>query len=451
MLRLLAIETRRLLREPLALSILALTILACVLAGLNGRATLEQQLNGRAAFDQSSAETADRIRKQIAEAAGPEDVAFLPVRVSSPIIAPMPLLSDLSAGRVGIEPYSATMNLRSRSDTLFRTEQLDNPELLARGSFDLGLVAIVIAPLLLIALGYGLFTQDRESGAARLVLAQSGRPFKLLAARSAPRMVIVLVPLTLTVGALLVSGPAIEGRIEAALLWLALAAVSLLFWWSIILLVNSLRIAAETAALALTGIWAVLVVIVPALIVAGTQTVIPPPSRFEQIALARSAEIAATQDYETDHPELVSDNMEGWQASMRKSATINATVEGKISPVSQAFDERLAEQQDMVRRFQLLSPPMLASDALASIAGTDEIRFRAFRAAANTHLGVAKTFLAGRLERDSVMSQSDIDAMPEFAWSPPPSSFVWVLVLLGGFTILIGAIAAQRFGALKLE
>jgi len=163
------------------------------------------------------------------------------------------------------------------------------------------------------------------------------------------------------------------------------------------------------------------------------------------------AEISATQDYETDHPELVSEDMQGWQASMRKSATINATVEDRVSPLSQAFDARLAEQQDMVRRLQMLSPPMLASDALASIAGTDEMRFRSFRAAAILHLAAVKSFLASQLERDSVMSQADVDAIPEFSWSPPPPNYVWALALLGACTALISAISLNRFGALRLE
>lgn len=251
---LLRLELRVLARQRISLVLLLLALGFCALAYANGRALLAQQLAGRAASASEQAAATARVTEMIAAKADPATAVLYPFRVQLAVLAPVPPLVDFSAGRASFENYATTVSLRARADSLFKRTQLENPEALARGSFDLGFFAVIVAPLLLIGLGYGLFTADRDSGTARLILAQAGAPLRLLAVRSVPRLALVAVPLVATALLLLATGPALPGRAAAAGWWLAVALALLGFWWAVILLVNSLKVSAETAALMLVGL-----------------------------------------------------------------------------------------------------------------------------------------------------------------------------------------------------
>ncbi|GGI73078.1 hypothetical protein GCM10007973_07530 [Polymorphobacter multimanifer] len=448
---LIAIETRLLLRSRLALLVLTLLIAVLALAVSNGRALLEDQIAARAAATAEVAEASAKLQGQLAKGVPPEEAVLLPMRVRTPIIAPLPPLMDASAGRAALEPSTATAGLRARADTMFHRTSLENPERLARGQLDLGFVVVVIAPLLLIALGAGLFTADRDSGAARLVLAQAGSVGALLVARSLPRLSLVILPVLFALLFLLLTGPDIPGRPAAALQWALIAMASLATWWAAVLLVNSQKITAETAALGLVGLWALLTLVMPALIAANAQLIHPAPSRFAEIAAARSAEINASTSWETDHPDLASGEVESRRASVARSIGINSKVEAAVAPVSARFAEVLAAQQALASRLAFLSPPLIASDAMAAASGTGLAASQAWRAAAAGHLADVKAKLGEVIAGDGQLTADRLAALPEFtpsqASAPPWPALAWLLAVAVAATLA----AVRRYRAIRLD
>lgn len=444
MLRLVRLESVRLARERFAWVLLGFLALACALAVVNGRALMAQQLEGRAVAAQGDASSRERVEGALDPATSPATAVLIPYWIRAQAVAPSPPLADFSAGRAPFEPHATSITLRSRPDTLFERTAVDNPEALARGSLDLGFIAVVLLPLALISLGYGLFTADRESGAARLLLVQGGSPIRLLFARSLPRFLFALTPLLVAAAVLLVTGPELEARWSAAGWWLLVALVLAALWWAVILLVNSLRIGAETAALTLVSTWALLTLVLPAAITATVQVAYPPPSRFEQIATARAAEVASTTAWENDHADLASEDFEGRLASIRKTLGIGRAVERATAPIAQRFDEQLAGQQRVARTLAWLSPPLVAADAMTMTAGTDVGRQLGFRRMAAGYLSDVKAALSGFVDRGDVMTRSEYDALPTFDWQPQPVRPIWRLVALALLAFAIGAIAVTR-------
>lgn len=448
---LLRLELRQLVRQRISLLLLLLALAFCALAYVNGRALLTQQIGGRAASAAEDAEADARVVGMITAKADPATAVLYPFRVQLPVIAPVPPLVDFSAGRAAFENYSTIISLRARADGLFKRTQLENPEALARGSFDLGFFAVIVAPLLLIGLGYGLFVADRDSGTASLILAQAGSPLRVLAVRSVPRLALVALPLIATALLLLANGPDLPGRVAAAGWWLGLSLALLGFWWAVILLVNSLKVSAETAALVLVGLWAALTLMLPPLIAAAAQIGYPPPSRFDQIATARAAEVASTTAYENDHPDLASEDFAGRLASVRKTVSIGRTVDAAIAPVSRKFDDQLARQHDVVRTFAWLSPPLVAGNAMNAAAGTDVGGALAFRRAVGEYLIEAKAALARPIDEGGILSRADYDRLPRFAWKPAAPNPVTPLLVLLLLTALIAGLAIRRFASTQLD
>jgi len=448
MLRLLSLETRRLFRERLGWVVLVVMAFACGIAVVHGRAIMTEQRDGRAAFAEGQAEAERTLFRAIASAT-PATISVLPRRASLPIVAPVPPLADFSTGRTGFEAYSTVARLALREDALFKQTRLDNPEMLARGQVDLGFVVAVILPLLLIALGYGVFAADRDSGIAPTVLSQSPSVLRLLAARSLPRLALVILPVVLAASFLLLTGPSIEGRGGAAATWLLLTMLLALFWWSVILLVNSFRITAESAALALVSIWAVATLILPPLVVAVAQAASPAPSRFGQIAVSRAAEVRAAADFENDHPELT-DSAAERRRQAERAVQIDRDVEAALAPINAGFEEQRTRQRTVNSSLSFLSPTLVTADAQMAVAGTDGATWLDFRRAAAAYLGKAKRAMRAILDAGQPLTVEAYRGLPRFGWSPPRQQPIAAILYMFALTLLVGGLAFRRFRRMQL-
>jgi len=452
MLRLAVMEWRAQLRDRAVLALLAVLAGALVLAAANGRVLIAAQSEARAAAITAKAEADTQFAERLANAdLPPEDAILSPYRMRQVLVAPLPPLVDVSAGRAALDPFSTTLSMRARADTLFQRSSLDNPELLVRGGVDLGFVAVVLAPLLLIGLLYGLFAADRDSGTARLIMAQAGSPVALVAARMIPRFVLIFGPIALTLGVLLMTGPEVPGRGTAAALWLVTVALYLAVWMALAAWIHSRDVSAESAAFALVAAWALFTLVLPAAFAAIVQASNPPPSRFAQIAAARAAEVASTESYENDHPDLASSEFEGRLASLRKTWAVAQAIEATGAPLNARFAERLEGQQRVAKALAWLSPALIAKGALEQIAGTDAATAQGFRAASEAHLSAFRSFGGGFVERGAIMQPSDLAQMPRFDWEPSrhmPWPSLALLALLAGALMTS---ALRRFGKLTLE
>ncbi|WP_430387760.1 DUF3526 domain-containing protein [Blastomonas fulva] len=450
MLRLIRLELRMVLRDRASLCLLAVLAGALALACLSGMALMQSQAEGRATAQERQSEAADQFRERLADAALPQEEAILsPYRLRSVLIAPLPVLVDFSSGRAAIDPYATTVSMRTSQDTLFQRNGLENPEMLMRGGIDLAFVVVVLAPLVLIGLLYGLFAADRDSGVARLIVAQAGSPVRLIGARISPRLALVVLPIVAAVLVQLAIGPDLAGRWHAAAVWLLVAALFLSFWAACGAWVNSLDISAETAAFSLVALWALITLVLPAAFSAIVQASYPPPSRFEQIATARAAEVGATEVYENDHPEIASDEFTSRLASIRKTWEVAQKVETATAPIDRRFAAQLAAQQRFAEALSWASPALVAKHALDQTAGTDAATGQGFRVASEAYLAAFRRYGGGFVARGEIMQSTDEAQLPRFSWSParslPWGRIVTLLALAAGLL----ALAAWRFERLR--
>jgi ABC-type transport system involved in multi-copper enzyme maturation permease subunit len=452
MLRLLKHDLRLLLRDRLALLVLAIGLAVTGLAVANGARWIDHLEDSRSAFLQRTGAEQAEYR---AKFAGPEwtdvDSADAPYTTRRSFAFPVPVLADFTIGRSDIEPAMAEVRMGYRVDTLFRNYQIDNPERLQRGRIDLSFVAIVVAPLLLIALGYGMLASDRDSGTLRLIAAQAGGVGRLVAARSINRLALVIVPLLLGAAVLLLIGPADPDRTGAALLWLGAALAGIAFWWAVILLINALRVTSETSAFILIAVWILLVFAAPPLINSAAQALNPPPSRMAQIIESRRAEQQATETYKNDHGTDGLEELQRVKDVIAQYQRISTAHDRAIRPLNDAFERQLAAQQQAVRQAQWLSPPMTVSNTLAEIAGTDSEAYAGLKNAAFAYLADYQAALTRGIAGNRLFTLADHDALPRFQAPPPPAfswlGVVWTLIVTG----VVMTVAVGRYRRLTLS
>ncbi|WP_404339640.1 ABC transporter permease subunit [Pseudoalteromonas mariniglutinosa] len=408
----------------------------------NAQSTQEQHAKYRAE---------QRAKWVIADEMKEAEALILPVALVTSVQLPVPLLADFTIGRSSIEPTSAEVRQRTRSDNIFTRYQVENPERLWRGALDMSFYVVVIAPLLLIGVGYGVYTHDRETGRARLWLSQAGSPVRLIVIRSLNRLALVFIPILIGAIMLALLGP--SGRMGDISAWLGLAGLGLLFWWSLILLINTLAIRAETAAFTLIGFWALLVFVAPMAILTTTQLINPPPSKFEAITTARAAEIQSVRIYDDDHPTLSSSTVEGRLSRLEKSIEVRKAVAEAIRPILEQQTKLEAQQESITNRLAFLSPPTIIADKLAKTARTDDETFDQYRLQAGEYVNLLSAELTKAITGNGDIAQringDTFDALPIYQPSLRPYSLAWSSFWFLLITSILLAISFIRYRQLS--
>jgi ABC-2 type transport system permease protein len=359
--------------------------------------------------------------RQLADLAAGDAMSGFPMFVSVRLaLSPAPLV-EVAAGRSDLDPRTATVTPRGHAGVLFRDYQVASPLALAAARFDLAFVLVFLVPILVIALGYNLLSEERERGIDRLLAVQGVSRWDLALGRTLVRGALLALPIVVAFVVVWSTDPSAERAVRVALCLLAVGGY-LAGWWGIALAMATVKARESTTLLALLGIWIVLALLAPAAIGAFAKTVDPPPSRFELIAAARAVEARSSLraaeligGYVHDHPELERSrpakdpnapkppwDYVGWG---QRYYVIVREIDRAVAPIVDRFDATLAEQRTTAGRLRLLSPPLTLQSTLAGLAGTDEGRALAFRAQARAFQQRLRDDMGHR-----TMGQRDLDA-----------------------------------------
>jgi ABC-2 type transport system permease protein len=331
---------------------------------------------------------------------------------------PAPLAS-LSIGQSDLLPAYFRMTLDSKETVLAATE-LENPDRLLTGRFDLAFVVIYLYPLLILALSYNLLSVEKEQGTLALALSQPLSLRTLLLAKVGLRALVFLV---IVVGFALVTSVATGLRLASGstfglfAAWVVIVAAYGAFWFAIALAVTALGRSSSTNAMLLAGIWLLLTVLAPSALNLVTTTLYPVPSRVEMVQAFRVASEEANAEsakvlgrYYQDHPELVAGSPE---QAMKDFYTlrviVNEDVERRVRTVVERYDQQAAAQQQTIDRLRFLSPAILTQDALNDVAGSGTARHRHFRRQAETYHAAWRAFFVPKiLQKAQLDSYRDV-------------------------------------------
>jgi ABC-2 type transport system permease protein len=298
-------------------------------------------------------------------------------------------LAPLSVGQADLLPYHYTVTINTHAESLLASGELENPLNLMAGRFDVAFVIVYLLPLLILALSFNLLSAEREQGTLLLTIAQSTPVRSVLLQRVAIRATLVV-----ALAAVITTASAALGGLRVAepdvwsglLLWTGAVAVYSLLWFALALLVNSFGYGSGTNATILAASWLVGVVISPAAVNIAASMLHPLPSRVELVAVQREAAREAAErrsallaEFFEDHPEMVQGlDVDTTNVAARSYAT-QQEVQRRVGEVIDRFEQQLAAQQAVVRRYRYLSPAVLMQEALNDISGTGDVRFARFR------------------------------------------------------------------------
>lgn len=363
-------------------------------------------------------------------------------------------LAPLAIGQSDLLPYYFKVSTDSR-ETILASNELENPNRLLAGRFDLAFVLIFLYPLLILALTYNMLSSEQEQGTLALVLSQPVSLGTLVTGKVTIRA-IVLVGLVVacSAAALLASGASLSAPGVGArlLLWVGIVAAYGAFWFSLAVFVASLGRGSTTNATILASAWLVCVVMTPSLFNLAATSLYPVPSRVEMIQAIRVAtdeankggNVALARFYE-DHPELATgDPAQAMNDFNIVRVAVNDDVEQRVRPVVDRYERQIAGQQRMVDRLRFLSPAILMQNALNDIAGTGTDRHRDYLAQVDAFHRQWRAYFTPKIFAKAVITNPE--ANPRFAYREEPTAAVAARVLTGLVALLVPATALGWVG-----
>jgi ABC-2 type transport system permease protein len=456
----------RLLRADSALLLtLALLLLVASYAVLTGRAWLEE----RAAAVTGITAQRDELRadQQAALASKPPrspkegppaQMSYAPRDVA--VLPPSPL-GGLTSGQADLHAFVAEIRLFSSRSTLFTNANLENPAVLATGRFDLAFVLLSLLPLFLLAFTYNLLSAEREGGTLAMVLSQPVTLRSLLAGKLMVRGTAVLLPAVLLAwgGTLVASGRWPTGDDLALFGMLAVAVLVYgLFWLAVAAMVTAKGQSSATNAVALGGLWLLLVILVPSMLNVVVRTALPPPSRPELANQARATLVAAERrgeqvlgDFYTLHPEMKPAVAGGEMEGARQYWAVMKQSETQVAPAMARFEENLLRQQQLVSACQFLSPAIAMQEILNEISGNSTARHRHFRQQAAEHLEQWHSLMAPRLFRGASLRASDYDWIPRYRYREEPLNARLGRLSVSLLAVVLPAFLAGLFAIRRLR
>ena len=423
--------------------VIALLVVALTYALWNGYTSVQKQ---QRAVSAALAEETIRLKEQRSNLAAMQTGAYTPsgayTNPANPMwmgmrhaathaVLPPMVLAATAVGQSDLNPPNVRVTAEGK-ETFVLNEELENPSNLLIGSFDLSFFIIYLLPLLIIALSYNVLSGEREQGTLAMALSNPIKLATLLVGKLAFRAVLVLggtIGITLILLFATTPGMATWGGLAQWFGWCAIVLGYGAVWFGLAAAVNTRGYGSAKNALVLVGAWMLFVVVIPALLSVLMSLIYPVASRAEMTNTLRVIQTNANQTYNAsaaryaqEHADYTNDNRAGaLSAADAKAAAKRVQVQDLAAAQAGAllarYDDHLLAQQRTVNLFSVLSPAILAREALNELAGTGEARYRHFSMRVDNFHDQFKGFFAPKVLRNIALTDADYDRFPHFVYA----------------------------------
>jgi ABC-2 type transport system permease protein len=172
-------------------------------------------------------------------------------------------ISAISIGQSDVNPLLQAVTIRGIEGQKYDTD-FENPSLLMSGNLDLSFVIIYLFPLVLIAMTFNLYSEEKELGTWRILAAQTSRRVSFLFKKLLVRILFVFAVL---VCLLFMASVMLQIQMDQNFWALFLQSILYITFWSALCLwMVSLRKNSSFNALALISVWVVLTILIPAMV-----------------------------------------------------------------------------------------------------------------------------------------------------------------------------------------
>ena len=387
-------------------------------------------------------------------------------------------VQPLSAIDPGLDPYVGVfVFLEAHKQQLARHRPIEDATPTRRlGQLTPASAALVLLPLLVVALTFSSFAAERDQGTLRPLMAMGISRRSLLIGKAIGAIVplaLVIVPAAIIGAAIVIWNAPADPEAPIAMRAMGIAAVYVthaIIWTGLGLAVSARARSQGTALVILLALWFVNAFVMPPLAMAAAKWRDPSPSAIEF-----AASIADEKETWPSWDERVDNVMQRFLDGEFESAMTPANIEVVALLESEAdetalYDRKFAElferyqrQAKTFERVGAVAPTLAARTLSMAFAGTDEAHDREFAAAASRYRAAMLTTLNGELASSGRFNTFDYtrgrdlwEKVPPFDYDVPSAGWAlaersWSASVLAAWLAAVSIAAVWSVSSMRLE
>lgn len=330
-------------------------------------------------------------------------------------------LAHMSLGQRDIEPYYYKLTGMSLYYQLFESE-LANPLKLYVGNFDISFVLIYLFPLLIIALTYGLYAEEKENGMLPLLRLQTIGLRKILLIRIAFYYVLILgLGILLSSIAFLVS-TAID--VLSIFLWISAILCYLSFWFALMFLLISLKKNSSLTAISAASLWLLFLIVLPAVLNVYANLIYP----IDNTALAEITRRKGLENEDdlNESKAVILEYLQNREDLKGAHSLIDVNIMAKAYAAFTALNDnhhknevsdyfaQIRRRQKWISLFKWANPAVNTQAILNEIVETDSEIFQSFYQSIEGFHNDITSFYFDKLFLNKQITNKDYDTLPKF-------------------------------------
>ena len=356
-------------------------------------------------------------------------------------------LAGLSIGQRDVNPSIQSVTIRNLEGQRYDTD-LYNPSNLLMGNLDLGFVFVYLFPLLIIALTYNLYSEEKEGGTWSLLSVQAPSPIRVLMQNLAVRVLAVFVgaALLLTAASAVLRIP-LNGAFAATALLLMLY---LLFWFGVGFWVASWKKSSPFNAVSLLAIWVSLTILAPALVNNYISSAYPVPEALQTAVKQRQgyhekwdmAKEPTMQKFYAHYPQYAHYPLPDKQFSWLWYYAMQQMGDDEAQQESAQLRSKLTLRDNTSRKIAMALPVLHVQVALNDLAGTGLHNHLQFLDSTQRFHEKLRLQFCPRIFEEQAVSSVDWKNLPVQTFNEQRTihwpSLLLPLLLFAGFFFLLG-------------
>jgi ABC-2 type transport system permease protein len=283
---------------------------------------------------------------------------------------------------------------------------LENPFHQALGRFDTAFVLVFLLPLFCIMIAYDMRSKDMESGLMDYARSHGLKGGVLVTFRA---VIHLLFWTALTTATLMFIAGWLSSNQTSATLFITVPLVAyLLFFIGIAALVNLAGGSSIQNGLSLISVWLLVILIIPSLANAWLNAAFPPPSRWDEVAAKRSAEVSS--EWQIDPVSGQAEWHEYWTNEFLRRRLVDSLHTAEVSAMNRVLNRR----HEWSTLLEQMTPSLWFQSILMEAAGVSARNYLDFQGAVETFERKWTTHFMNAFQNQRPLTRDELLNRPQF-------------------------------------
>lgn len=322
---------------------------------------------------------------------------------------------------------------------------LSNPLLQGMGLPDFATILVLLIPLTIIGISYGLVQEAREQGIWRMVCAIHSAPWKILAIALFVRLIAVTIVVTvsLMLAFLCDSG----SSLMVYLIFMVFVFVYCLIWILITGIFNLFQISSATSALGLLSLWIFVIYVIPSGLSFASNAIDPMPSQTQALIDLRNvaiqsedqSEILVREWYDT-HPQYLPSSFSPYKYQLEifyiSFIPRFLQLDAVISDQMNTMNNIRSKHEKFIQSWALVSPGLSLTLAANHLSGGSATQHDIYINKVNTFEKEWRDSLIPQIMSIQGLRMKNLDTLPTFNGTFIEDSSSLLTLLLGQLIVV---------------